>query len=108
MKAIALIIALGWCLVPASAQENSESLLSPEQVARARELTRPAPVEKRYEIRRGGRVYHGVLIQAAKAENRWPLLNPAAPAGYGFGEANLARDPVSLRPTGLYLFAISF
>lgn len=50
----------------------------------------------------------GVVVQVIKTRKPLELINPAAPAEYGAAEENLARDLITLRPTGWKLFNVSF
>jgi len=63
---------------------------------------------KANEIKVGKLTYSGVAVETIKLDNPFQLINPAAPAQYGFAEANLVRDPVVGRVSGLKLFSIQF
>src|SRR6478752_1391560 len=45
------------------------------------------------EIKRGHVSYSGILVELAKTDHRWQLINPAAPPEYGSSEDNVVRDP---------------
>jgi hypothetical protein len=64
--------------------------------------------EKPNEIKIGGLIYSGILVQLSQTDNAFQLINPAAPAAYGTPEDNLVRDPITGRVSGLKLFSISF
>jgi hypothetical protein len=53
-------------------------------------------------------VYSGLAIQLIRAPNPLHLINPWAPKEYGPSDQNLATDPVTGKPAGIRLFAISF
>jgi len=53
-------------------------------------------------------VYSGALIQLFRAPRPLELFNPWAPEAYGPGDQNLVLDPLTKRPAGIKLFAISF
>lgn len=52
-------------------------------------------------------VYSGVAVQAARS-NPLQLINPFAPARYGSGEGNTARDGVTGRAEGVKVVAVGF
>ena len=60
------------------------------------------------EIKVGKLTYSGVAVEAIKLDNPLQLINPAAPVQYGFAEANLVRDPIVGRVSGLKIFSIQF
>lgn len=53
-------------------------------------------------------VYSGAIIQLFRAPRALELFNPWASVAYGPSDQNLVLDPVTHRPAGLKLFAISF
>ena len=59
------------------------------------------------EIKRGHVTYSGILVELAKTDRPFELINPAAPAKYGSGEDNVVRDPNTGRE-GLKFFSIGF
>jgi hypothetical protein len=63
---------------------------------------------KANEIKVGKLTYSGIAVEAFKLDNPLQLINPAAPVQYGFAEANLVRDPVVGRVSGLKIFSILF
>jgi hypothetical protein len=63
--------------------------------------------QKPNEIRRGNVTYSGILVELAKTDRRWELINPAAPQEYGSSQDNVVRDPNTGRE-GLKLFSIGF
>ena len=50
----------------------------------------------------------GAVIKAAKADNPLQLVNPLAPARYGYGEASLSLEPITRETRGIILFNLSF
>jgi hypothetical protein len=64
--------------------------------------------EKPNEIRHNGLTYSGILVEMAKTDNKFQLINPAAPPEYGTAEDNMVRDPNSRAYRGLKLFSIGF
>ena len=66
------------------------------------------PAAKPNETKSKKVTYSGIAVQTAKADRPLHLINPAAPAAYGSGENNIARDPITQKVSGLKLFAISF
>ena len=52
--------------------------------------------------------YDGISMKVMRSENPLQLINPMAPKKYGPGEANVVRDPVTSKPTGLKLFSLSW
>jgi hypothetical protein len=57
--------------------------------------------------------FSGSVVQGVRSGNLLQMVNPFAPASYGYGEENVTRDPVPGDPsthqvTGLKLFALDF
>lgn len=50
----------------------------------------------------------GALVTVAKARYPLQVISPAAPAEYGDGYANVARDPATGQADGIILLAIEF
>ena len=50
----------------------------------------------------------GIAIQLAKTPNPLQLINPAATADYGSAEANVVRDPINRKVSGLKIFSLHF
>ncbi len=50
----------------------------------------------------------GIAVQCAKTDRPVQLINPLAPAQYGNGEQNVARDPVDGKASGLKIFSLRF
>ncbi len=71
-------------------------------------IAKPSPQDRADRLSEVSLNYSGVLAQVRTNENRLQLINPLAPARYGRGEANLIRDPVTGRASGLNLFSIKF
>ncbi|HMP83773.1 MAG TPA: hypothetical protein PKA41_13830 [Verrucomicrobiota bacterium] len=64
---------------------------------------------QRYDsVANDGYIYTGIVIQLVLAPQPLQLVNPLSPPEYGNGEQNLSLDPMTKRPMGLNLFAISF
>jgi hypothetical protein len=92
---------------------NAESMRVTESLeawtARRLQEAPPHLDEKRpNEIKVGSLSYSGIAIEAVKMDNPFQLINPAAPVQYGYAEANLVRDPVLGRVSGLKIFSIQF
>ena len=92
---------------------NAESLgvneaLEAWTARRAQETPLQLDEKRPNEIKAGGLSYSGIAIEAVKLDNPFQLINPAAPAQYGYAEANLVRDPVHGRVSGLKIFSIQF
>jgi hypothetical protein len=70
------------------------------------------PPERANEIRNGRVSYDGIFVQVVKTDDRWQLINPAAPPEYGSSRQNVIDNP-SARPEvdqrkGLNFFSIRF
>ena len=52
--------------------------------------------------------YSGILVQVKKTDNPLQLINPFAPAEYGYGEQNFSRDITPRREGGLKFFSIDY
>ena len=50
----------------------------------------------------------GALVTIAKARRPLHAINPCAPAEYGSGIANVARDPITGQADGIMLLSIEF
>ena len=64
--------------------------------------------KKPNEIKAGSISYSGIAIEVVKVDNPFELINPAAPRQYGLAEANVVRDPVHGRVSGLKILSIEF
>lgn len=74
-----------------------------------RDAAHHATSERRYDFAlNDGFVYSGIVVQLALAPQPLQLINPLAPTEYGNGKQNLSLDPMTKRPMGLNLFALSF
>jgi len=60
------------------------------------------------QARSGSFTTEGIAIQVAKTPNPLQLINPAAPADYSWAEANVVRDPINRRVSGLKIFSFRF
>jgi hypothetical protein len=110
MKPFLAVVAL-FALLTASAQTTPGEDVMESQIQRFamkpdQSLLGLRP-DKPNEFRRNGLTYSGILVELAKTDKPFELINPAAPAEYGSSEDNVVRDPVSGRE-GLKLFSIQF
>ena len=103
MKAMALMLGLtGGALVAALAQTNEVKTTTTDAGARFHSSRR---LER---MNRSTVTYSGIANQAVKADNRFQLINPFAPAHYGDGRANVVRNPVTGRAEGVAFWTVSF
>ncbi|HPA16504.1 MAG TPA: hypothetical protein PLU30_02060 [Verrucomicrobiae bacterium] len=101
-------MALAMFVLPAMAENFQESVL-----VRDREIGRQlAPIVPRRPApnRIVGRKTNvsGALVTIAKARQPLHAINPCAPAEYGSGFANVARDPITGQADGIMLLSIEF
>lgn len=105
VAALAVLPLLGFAETQSVAADAAANL---ELSTLARAFTFGLPV-RNYDTVVGERVvYSGVLVQLLRAPQPLHLINPWAPAAYGSGELNFVTDPLTARPVGLKIFAISF
>ena len=71
-------------------------------------LSAPDRGEQANEIHRRRAVYSGSVVQVVKTHRVFVLINPFAPATAGSGAPNTALDPITGKPSGLKLLAVSF
>jgi hypothetical protein len=71
-------------------------------------VTAPASANQVNEIRRRRAVYSGSVVQVIKTRRLLELVNPFAPASAGSGAPNTAFDPITGKPVGLKLVAVSY
>ncbi len=70
--------------------------------------------QKPNEVRNGRVSYDGIFVELVKTDNRWQLINPAAPVEYGSSWDNVvvkrsaAPEPEGSSREGLNLFSIRF
>jgi hypothetical protein len=107
LKVTLLLSTLAILNVSAQSTRINETLES--WTARRLQETPPRLDEtKPNEIKVGKLTYSGIAVEAVQLDNPLQLINPAAPVQYGFAEANLVRDPVVGRVSGLKIFSIQF
>jgi hypothetical protein len=105
------ILALSIVAFPLILQAQPETMGSAAYDYSTALTQRPAPgmnVGGYDTVVREGFVYSGIVVQMFNAPQPLQLINPLAPKEYGNGEQNLSLDPITKRPMGLKLFAISF
>lgn len=101
---IPLFIALTACAQPPGQQDSFETAVA----RRVRETPPVLELPKSNAITAGRVSYDGIAIEVVKVDNLAQLVNPAAPASYGFGEQNVLRDPINGRVSGLKIFSLQF
>ena len=109
MKTSLLLLSgwLGVVGVAAQTPEPQEKLETGRMSIAAQRLTlSPSPTIN--QIISGGFIYSGIMVQLIRADNPLQLINPAAPARYGYAEQNLSRDLITGRANGLRLFSVRF
>ena len=66
-------------------------------------------VEKKpNEIKSGRFTLSGIAVQMATTDNLLQLINPFAPAEYGWAEQNVVWEPGTAKASGLKIFSIEF
>lgn len=91
--------------------QNAKSGVSKDTQATSSDREKAAPVVKMESPKQllGKKFkYDGALIKLTKADNPLQMINPFAPARYGSGFDNLARDPIDGKGTGISLVSIKF
>jgi len=108
MKAI-LVALFVWAVLPAKSEQQSSNETLEAKTARRLQQTPPRLEEpKANEIKVGPLSYSGIAVEVVKVENRFQLLNPAAPMKYGLADANVVREPHEGKISGLKIFSIQF
>ena len=90
--------------IAAREQSSSHKNAIEAAVTATPQLSQKAPNQSRF----GTFTTEGIAIQVAKTPNPLQLINPAAPANYGWPEANVVRDPIDKRVSGLKIFSLRF
>jgi hypothetical protein len=111
MKTLIKVLALvGVSIISVPAQTNKNDIANNHP-----SITRPKPdvylIEPQKAPNRIVRkkvAYSGVIIQAAKTDNPFQLINPFAPAHHGDGYANVSYDAGTGKPRGLKLLSLEF
>jgi len=108
MKRISVLFSALTILV-ANAESNRPSETLEARTARRVTETPPTLSERKpNEIKAGKLSYSGAAVEVMRTDNPLELINPAAPANYGFAEANIVREPASGKVSGLKIFSIEF
>jgi len=113
MKTMLLLLALlaGFAVNAQSTNEPAgprDRTLRAQPTARDRASFQLFREKKPNEAVIGKHVVSGVAVQAVKTRNPLQLINPFAPARYGSGTDNLARNPINGQPEGLKVLGIQF
>ncbi len=109
-----LILAALLAVCAANAQSTKTPPQSPEPLfpgqntLRATELFPDRQEVKLNEAYFGHLTFSGIGIELVKAGNPLQLINPAAPAAYGYADDNVVRDPITGRASGLKVFSLQF
>ena len=95
--------------------QQTNAVMAPAQSFARKEVIEPAftalpqlSQKPPNQARCGSFTTEGIAIQLAKTPNPLQLINPAAPADYGWTEANVVRDPINRRVSGLKIFSFRF
>ena len=92
----------------AGAQQQGDESLEAKAARRQREAPPAIREEKPNEITTIHLTYSGIVVEVVKMKNPLELINPAAPAEYGWAENNVVWDPIDRKVSGLKLFSIDF
>jgi hypothetical protein len=103
LLALVVVSVAGAAPVPADDQAPDTTNAIPVII-----LSAPAPASQVNEIRRRRAVYTGSVVQVIKTHRLLDLVNPFAPPAAGSGAANTAFDPITGKPVGLKLAAVSY
>jgi hypothetical protein len=107
LTVLALFAVLGTYAQTTPGEDSMESQIRQRLTTRPDQSLLTLQQEKPNEVRRGRVTYSGILVELAKTDHPWQLINPAAPAEYGSSQDNVVRDPNTGRE-GLKLFSIQF
>jgi hypothetical protein len=102
-----LFFALG--IITAHAESTGPSEPMEAKTERRIEAT-PLTLEesKPNEIKTGSISYSGAAVELIKFKNPFQLINPFAPAQYGWAEDNVVLEPMSSEAPGIKIFSIQF
>jgi hypothetical protein len=109
---IVAMIFLGASMTALSASNNNNNgKLQAETVRKATLSIKQAPATPPVVNKKVN--FSGSVVQGVRSGNILQMVNPFAPASYGYGELNVTRDTVTGDPsthqvTGLKLFALDF
>ena len=95
-------------MLTANAEAPPSESLEAQTVRRALETPPTLDEIKPNEIKAGPVSYSGIAVEIVKIDNPFQLINPAAPAEYGFAEQNVIREPADGKISGLKIFSIQF
>ena len=107
MRTFALLL-FGLGILASNAQQTPPSESLEALTVRRAEETALTNELKPNEIKAGPVSYSGIAVEVVKVDNLFELINPAAPAEYGFAEQNVVRDPADNKISGLKFFSIQF
>jgi hypothetical protein len=107
LAVVALFAVLGTYAQTTPVDDSMETQIRQRMATRPDQSLLTLKQEKPNEIKGDRVTYSGILVELAKTDRPWELINPAAPPEYGSSEDNVVRDPQSGRE-GLKLFSIQF
>ena len=82
--------------------------LEAQTAKRAAETPLTLIEKKPNEIKSGKFTLSGIAVQIATTDNVLQLINPFAPAEYGWAEQNVVWEPGGTKISGLKIFSIEF
>lgn len=88
--------------------ETTETTVQSKTIRKARESIVTSKPKSKTVITKRNVEYSGIAVAIVKADNKFQLLNPVAPATYGTTESSVVIDPLTRAATGLKIFSIRF
>ena len=108
MKRLSILLFASTVLVANAEPTRTAESLEAQTARRAKE-TPPIVTEKiPNEIKAVKLTYSGIAVEIVKVDNPLQLINPAAPAEYGWAEQNIVWKPDGSKISGLKIFSMEF
>lgn len=96
-------------LLPVNTESPStRDSLEAQTAKRAAETPLTLIEKKPNEIKSGRITLSGIAVQIVTTDNVLQLINPFAPAEYGWAEQNVVWEPGTAKASGLKIFSIEF
>ncbi len=108
MKRLALLFSALSLLAANAAPPSTSDPLEARTAKRAKETPLIITEKKPNEIKAGRLTFNGIAVQIVKTDNPLQLINPAAPAEYGWAEQSVVWKQGENKVSGLKIFSIVF
>ncbi len=108
MKRFPVLLAAVFALSAVAQPPAKESASEPKPAPSAKDPLGPQTRELTESSLTRHATYGGIAHDAVQSHNPLQLINPLAPAEYGWAEQNLSQDIITGKASGLKIFSINF